>query len=344
MMGEAKPTWTKNRHEFLQLVNAAGKAGCRARGAAFGAACTAFRQLGWVEQVPAIGIKVRITELGTRALEAWDAGKRGDLDLRTGEERRQQILEDVMDLAEQHDLDALVLRALLQRMPVLEVQRCIRGAVQAASSAVATCKPMAPAELQEILATFDRMGGSSGQILPAGDDDDGMVVLDEHGRVVEVVEAGAAPKYHQGGVASLTKAGAAVLERGVEVLAKDDPRVVAAEANRPPAGSASQTVTIVVDPQPPAESSGHRGVLKALASAKSFVPGGYTGEKPSGPAARLTPAVVADPPAAAEAEDDEDDHGLVICPSCDGRGITGPLHLDCRMCKGEGAIKRTVVL
>lgn len=341
MMGEAKPTWTKNRHEFLQLVNAAGRAGCRARGAAFGAACTAFRQLGWVEQVPAIGIKVRITELGTRALEAWDAGQRGDLDLRTGEERRQQILEDVMDLAEQHDLDALVLRALLQRMPVLEVQRCIRGAVQAASAAVVTCKPMGQAELQEILQTFDKLAGGSGVILPADGADDGMVLLDERGRVVEVVQAGEAPKFHQGGVVSLTKAGAQILESGVEVLAKDDPRVVAAAANAPPAGNESRTVTIVVDPQPPAESSGHSGVLKSLAGVKSFVPGGYTGDKPNGPAARLTPAVVVDPPAAA---DDEDDHGLVICPSCDGRGITGPLKLGCRMCKGEGAIRRTVVL
>ncbi|MGD7115056.1 hypothetical protein ACQCR8_25565, partial [Ralstonia pseudosolanacearum] len=109
-------------------------------------------------------------------------------------------------------------------------------------------------------------------------------------------------------------------------------------------GSNAPAVTLVVDPQPPEESSGHSGVLKALASAKSFVPGGYTGEKPSGPAARLTPAVVVDPPAAADDEDDEDDHGLVICPSCEGRGITGPLKLDCRMCKGEGAIQRTVVL
>lgn len=326
MMGEAKPTYTKNRHEFLQLVNAAGSVGCRARGAAFGAACTAMRQLGWVEQVPAIGIKVRITDLGTRALQAWDAGQRGDLDLRTGEERRQQVLEDVLDLAEQHQLDERVLRALLQRMPVLEVQRCIRGAVQAASAAVMTCKPMGPAELQETLETFDRLagGGGPGVILPAEDDDTGLVVLDANGRVLEVIEDAA--QRHTGGVVTLSAEALAepVLTRGEAILPVSHPLVQKMLATPVPADAGTRTITVDV-----------------MAGAPSFVPGGYTGDRPAGPAARLTPAVVVDAPAL---EDDEGDHGLVICPSCDGRGVTGPAHIDCRMCKGEGAIKRTVPL
>lgn len=325
MMGEAKPTYTKNRHEFLQLVNAAGSVGCRARGAAFGAACTAMRQLGWVEQVPAIGIKVRITDLGTRALQAWDAGQRGDLDLRTGEERQQQVLEDVLDLAEQHQLDERVLRALLQRMPVLVVQRCIRDAVQAASAAVMTCKPMGPAELQETLETFDRLagGGGPGVILPAEDDDTGLVVLDANGRVLEVIED--ATQRHTGGVVTLSAEALAepVLTRGEAILPVSHPLVQKMLATPVPADAGTRTITVDVLPKAP-----------------SFVPGGYTGDRPAGPAARLTPAVVVDAPAL----EDDDDHGLVICPSCDGRGVTGPAHIDCRMCKGEGAIKRTVPL
>lgn len=321
MMGDAKPTYTKNRHDFLQLVNAAGSMGCRARGAAFGAACTAMRQLGWVEQVPAIGIKVRITDLGTRALQAWDAGQRGDLDLRTGEERQQQVLEDVLDLAEQHQLDERLLRALLQRMPVLAVQRCMRDAVKAAGAFAASVKPMSQAELQEILATFDRYGGGTGMILPAHDDDAGMVVLDDHGRIVEVIED--ATQRHTGGVVTAPPAGP-VLTRGEAILPVDHPLVQTMLATPVPAPGATRTITVDV-----------------LAKAPSFVPGGYTGDRPAGPAARLTPAVVVDPP---ELEDDEDDHGLVICPSCDGRGVSGQLHIDCRMCKGEGAIKRTVPL
>ncbi|UTQ79892.1 hypothetical protein HXXDennis_59 [Xanthomonas phage HXX_Dennis] len=341
MMGDAKPTYTKNRHEFLQLVNAAGSVGCRARGAAFGAACTAMRQLGWVEQVPAIGIKVRITDLGTRALQAWDAGQRGELDLRTGEERRQQILEDVLDLAEQHQLDERLLRALLQRMPLLEVQRCIRGAVQAASAAVATCRPMGPAELQETLETFDRLAGGAGVILPADDDDTGMVVLDANGRVLEVIED--ATQRHTGGMVTLSPEALAepVLTRGEAILPVSHPLVQKMLATPVPENVESKTITVTVNPEPTAARIARAelqegGLANLLGGARSFVPGGYTGDRPAGPA-----VVAEDPPAA---EEDEDDHGLVICPSCDGRGVTGPAHIDCRMCKGEGAIKRTVPL
>ncbi|GEM_PF-6598952 len=342
MKGEAKPTYTKNRHEFLQLVNAAGFAGCRARGVSFGAACTALRQLGWVEQIPAIGIKVRITELGTRALDAWDSGQRGELDLRTGEQRLHELLEDVLDVAERHQFDEQLLRALLQRMPLLTVQRCIRDAVQAAGAV--TVKPMADSELQEILQTFDRLAGGTSVILPAEDDDTGMVVLDDHGRVVEVVED--ASKRHTGGVVTAPPAGP-VLSRGEAILPVDHPLVQKMLATPVPESRDTTSITVTVNPEPAAARIARAelqegGLANLLGGARSFVPGGYTGDRPAGPAARVTPPAVATD--ATTPEDDEDDHGLVICPSCDGRGITGQLHLDCRMCKGEGAIKRTVPL
>lgn len=344
MKGEAKPTYTKNRHEFLQLVNAAGFAGCRARGVSFGAACTALRQLGWVEQIPAIGIKVRITELGTRALDAWDSGQRGELDLRTGEQRLEEMLEDVLDVAERHQLDEKLLRALLQRMPLLTVQRCIRDAVQAAAAGAVTVKPMAESELQEILQTFDRLAGGTGMILPAEDDDAGMLVLDERGRVVEVVED--ASQRHTGGVYTGAPA-EPVLTRGEAILPVTHPLVQKMLATPVPENVESKTITVTVNPEPAAARIARAelqegGLANLLGGARSFVPGGYTGDRPAGPAARVTPPAVATD--ATTTEDDEDDHGLVICPSCDGRGITGSLHLDCRMCKGEGAIKRTVPL
>lgn len=338
MRGETKTTWTKNRHEFLSLANAAGAAGVRARGVAFGTACSAFRMLGWVEQIPAtIGVKVRITELGTRALQAWDAGQRGELDLRTGEELRQQVLEDVLDLAEQHQLDERLFAALLQRMPVIDAQRCIRRAVELAglaSPVMLKQSELDPQQLQELV------NKSAPPMVLANDPaEGGMVLLDERGRVLEVVEPGAKPKLHQGGVATLTAAGAQILERGGEYWPKDHPLVVEAEAKAPPAGTATQTMTIVVDEQRPETHKGHSEILHAFRRSPSFMPGGIATDRPAGPAARLSPAVVLDPPAT-----DDDDHGLVICPSCDGRGVTGPAYIDCRMCKGEGAIKRTVPL
>lgn len=340
MRGETKTTWTKNRHEFLSLANAAGAAGVRARGVAFGTACSAFRMLGWVEQIPAtIGVKVRITELGTRALQAWDAGQRGELDLRTGEELRQQVLEDVLDLAEQHQLDERLFAALLQRMPVIDAQRCIRRAVELAGLASPVMlkeSTLDPQQLQELL---DK--APPPMVLANDPAEGGMVLLDERGRVLEVVEGKAPPaqvKFHQGGVATLTEKGAKILERGGEYWPKDDPRVVAAEANAPPAGTETRTVTIVVDEQTPETHAGHAAVLKAMTGPRLFVPGGIAaaGDMPNGPAFQATPPEV-------WAEDD-DDHGLAMCPSCDGRGIAGPLKLDCRTCKGEGSVRRTVRL
>lgn len=290
MMGEAKPTWTRNKHDYLQLVNQAGAVGCRARGVAFGSACASLRSLGWVERVQAVGIKVRITELGRRALEAWDAGERGELDLRTDDERKAATLAQLLELSADHGLDERLLQALFQRVPVLAFQRLVRQAVVAAGDAAlleATAGVICEEAAPEVLAGL-----------------------------------------HSGGVVGCRPAG--VIPRLIETgqtAAAGDPR------HTIPAGPVNITVPIT-DPLPPAPDYEVRFLsdYKPPSFPCSLAPVVPEGD----PEPHLAPAEQQDEPA------EEWASSRCICPKCDGRGVTGPMRLDCTRCKGEGNVQRTV--
>lgn len=327
MMGEAKPTWTKNKHDYLQLVNQAGPAGCRARGVAFGSACASLRALGWVERItPAVGIKVRITPLGVRALQAWDAGQRGDIDLRTDDDRKRQALREMVELIEQHDLQEQALHELFQRVPLLTFQRLLRKGLEAAGAAAA---------MAATTEDHDRPAGV------AHDENEVRFLPDlPKPRATGGIYTPSCAPFHSGGLAGHSPE--AVIPRVIETgqtAPATDPRHTAAA----PAGT--KTVTIVVDQLTTADDTRHRalretGLANLLGGAERFVPGGFTSDRPAGLAFQAAPP--SPPPSPPPAEDQEDDDRRVLCPKCEGRGSTGPAHLDCTRCKTRGYVFRTV--
>lgn len=351
MMGEAKPTWTRNKHDYLQLVNQAGPAGCRARGVAFGSACASLRALGWVERItPAVGIKVRITPLGVRALQAWDAGQRGDLDLRTDDDRKRQALQEVLEAVEQHDLHEQLLQELFQRVPLMTFQRLLRKGLEAAGAAAVASVTIEDAqELHEALAAD---GPTHGVVMadfrPERLHQGGTYTIECRPAAAQILERGEEvlrkgdplEQFHQGGLIGKVPEGMIprIIETG-QVVPATDPRLTAA------APGGTKTVTIVVDQLPPADAHRDRalkeaGLVNLLGGARSFVPGGYTGDRPAGPAFQETPPAVLQDAPADEQEDDDDRR--VLCPKCEGRGSTGPAHLDCTRCNTRGYVFRTV--
>jgi len=383
MMGEAKPTWTQNRHEFLQLVNAAGAAGCRARGVAFGSACTAMRRLGWVEQIQAIGVKVRITDLGRRALQAWDAGERRDLDLRTEEERTAVTLAQILEASADYSLDERLVKALFQRMPLLTIHRLVWESMEAAG--INDRGAAALAALNELECPVDGCGKMPAYVFAAAASVKGGVVSHQGGiakpcqgdqileRGEEVLRKGdPLERFHQGGLAGKLPEGIIprIIETG-QVVPATDPRLTAA------APGASKTITLVVgqpeaknmafrelkrlsanvaepvqpveheDPPPvehevrflidlPATKPAAGGLANLLGGADRFVPDSFASDRPAGQA--TPPAELPDVPA----DEQEDDDRRVLCPKCEGRGSTGPAHLDCTRCKTRGYVFRTV--
>lgn len=325
MMGEAKQTWTKNRHEFLQLVNLSGKAGCRARGPAFGAACTAFRALGWVERVtPAIGIKVRITELGVRALEAWDAGKRGELDLRTDEEQRQDTLQLILRYSEVLELDVQLLRALLQRMPLETVNQALAPIleyIEQQSDAAAEASRGNPDVFKRVWSSGGMASSSgAGTILERG-----VETIPKDHPMARALQGALDPALGQATI-TMQIGEVGPLRQGTGIL-----RHVMRKppAEQQPADPKAVTITVRPDPRE----------IEALETGGSVI--GPRPFLPKPPAERPVPV---DTVAARPTAEDEEDMGArhCICPKCSGRGTTGPMHLDCTRCKGRGHVLRLV--
>lgn len=297
MMGKATTKYTPVRHAFLAKVAKAGRQGVRARGVAEGTACTAFRQLEWVKQLPmTIGIRVVITVKGERALAAWERGERGELDLRDGQEQRMDTLALLLKYSETLDLDRELLQGLLLRMPLDAVTGVLAKVDAVAAALTPDPEPLAPRDMSE----SELQHENEVRFLPD--------------LPAPFAPGGPAGRF-RGGVVSARLSPPGVLVRPELTLPKNDPRLTAAA---PQPQGATRTVVVNVTTDEAARRMGWKD-LQVVATPLS------------------EPVAVID-------QDPAEAPTHAICPACDGRGISGPMRLDCRRCKGEGSVPRTVVL